>query len=436
MFDVFSALFKTAGGPVLVGLGLIVLYNVFLLTGINAGPVIAILVATSPLWLPVILFFLAVEFWLFYSRRAFMIANGRVSLRIMLPQEVFKSPAAMESVIAQIHNPNSADNPWQGWIDGKHPLIYSFELVSIGGEVRFYVNVPRRKTKNAIEAQLYAQYPGIEIIEEPIEYTAEIPWDPDRYEYMGFRMGKKEAQEFPIKTYIDFGLDKMPKEEEKVEPMAPLLEQLAAIQPHERLWVQILARPHVKKTFKAGNLRESGTWESKVHAKIDDLLGRVKGSKLGPAEFESQPRLTTGERDMIAAMERNAGKYPYETTIRWLYITEKGKFNGDLISPMLRAFSEFDIIGRNGVAIKWRTDFDYNIFQDPRGTKKMAYKKRELQDYKLRQYVYRTAEDQPKIMTCEEIATLFHIPGRSVITPSLNRIPSTRSEAPANLPVG
>ena len=318
MSDVLKALFGIIAGPVLVVLGFIALQLVFQIMGIDPGPVIAIIVALTPIWLPLVLFFLAYEFWIDQARLGFAINNGRVTLRIRLPQEVFKSPQAMESVLSQIYNPGGADNPWQGWVDGKHPLVYSFELVSHGGEVRFYVNVPKKKTKDAIEAQLYAQYPGIEIVEEIIDYTAEVDWDPEKFEIMSFHVGKKDDQEFPIKTYIDYGLDKMPKEEEKVEPMSPLLEQLANAQKHERIWVQILARPHAKKAFKNGYLRETKTWESKVMSKIDDIMGRKQGTKLGPGEFEEQPRLTTGERDTIAAMERNAGKYAYETVIRWM----------------------------------------------------------------------------------------------------------------------
>jgi hypothetical protein len=436
MSDVVKALFGMVAGPVLLITGVLLIQFVLRTIGVDPGPVLAIIIALTPIWLPLVLFYLAREQWIKYVRTAFAIKNGRATLRIRLPQEVTKSPEAMERVISQIYNPNGADNPWQGWVDGKHPLIYSFELVSIGGEIRFYVNVPQQKTRNAIEAQLYAQYPGIEIVEEKIDYTAEIPWDPERYEYMSFHLCKKEDQEFPIRTYVDCGLDKLPKEEEKVEPMAPMLEQLSMAQPHERVWIQILARPHAKKGFKNGELKETSTWESKVKAKIDAMLGRDAGTKLGPGEFEEQPRLTTGEKDIIAAMERNAGKYAYETAIRWVYITEAGKFNGDFVGPMLRAFSEFDIIGRNGLGPRWRTDFDYNLFSDPRGTKKRTLKEKELKAFKLRSYSNEYDADKPKVMTAEELATIFHIPGKAIVTPGVDRIPSTRSEAPANLPTG
>ena len=438
MSDVVKALFGIIAGPVLAILGLIFMQFVFRVMGIDPGPVLAILIGLTPIWLPVVLFSLAYYFWIEYVRLAFTINQGRVTLRVRLPQEVTKSPEAMERVLSQIHNVQSPDNPYQSWVDGKTPQTFSLELVSIGGEVRFYVNVPKKKTKDAIEAQLYAQYPGVEIVEEMIDYTAEIDWDPEQYEIMSFHMGKSKDQEFPIKTYIDYGLDKMPKEEEKIEPMAPMLEQLASAQRHERIWVQILIKPHTKKGFKQGYLRETPSWEGKVMAKIDEIMGRQPGKKVGPAEMEEQPRLTMGEKDLVTAMERNAGKYAYETAIRWMYITEAGKFNGDYISPMLRSFSEYDVIGRNAIAPRWRTDFDYKIFSDPSGKRQVKMKKNELKEYKLRDYtpVADGSSDKPKVMTTEELATMWHLPGSSVVTPTIDRIPSTRSEAPANLPTG
>ncbi len=442
MTEVFKLVFGLFAGPVIFFLGLGMFYFVLTKLNINMEPVVSIMVALTPIWLPITLFHLTLEKWTYFIRLKFALSQGRTTLRIHLPQQVFKSPEAMENVFAQIHNVNSPDNLMQSWIDGKYPLVYSFDIVSIGGEVRFYINVPKKKTKNAVEAQLYAQYPGIEVTEEPHDYTDEIVWDPDKYDYMSFHMGKKvdhgsDKDVLPIKTYIDFGHDKIPKEEEKYEPMAAMLEQLAAAKPHERIWVQFLCVPHMKKNFKNGNLGETPTWEARAKKYIDAMLKRDE--RLDPDEDQPRaPMLTAGERDTIAAIERNVGKYAYETAIRWMYVTEKGKFNGDFISPMIRSFSAYDVIGRGGVGVRWRTDFDYNWLVDRKGTRKLALKKRELQDCKTRSYTIdiKGKSDTMKVFSVEELATMYHIPGASVITPTLPRILSTRKEAPANLPTG
>ena len=439
MGDIFKAIFGATAGPLLLLLGFVTFGYILNLMEIDPGPIFSVMVALTPIWLPITLFYLTFDRWMYYATNSFAAGQGRTTLRINLPQEVFKSPEAMESVLAQIHNVNTPDNLMQTYIDGKHPLTYSFELVSTGGEVRFYINIPTKKTKNATEAQLYAQYPGIEVIEEDIDYTDEIRWDPDKYEYMSFHMGKKEDEIFPLKTYIDYGLDKIPKEEEKFEPMAPMLEQLGKIKPHERLWIQFLCVPHVKKNFKNGSFTEVLTWDKKAKTAIDKMLKRDARIDADSDSFERAPMLTMGERDNIAAIERNVSKYAYEVGIRWMYITQKGKFDGDVISPMIRSFSQYDVIGRNGVGVRWRTDFDYNFLSDRSGKLKLKLKRSELAFYKARYYYYRDRKgggDAPKVFSVEELATMYHVPGSGVMTPSLPRITSARKEAPSNLPTG
>jgi hypothetical protein len=437
MSDLIKILLSFVFAPIMLISAFFIFRFTFQTIGINPEPVISIMIALTPLWLPLLMFHLMFDRWKEYVYLKFILFTGRTTLRIKIPQEIFKSPEAMENVLAQIHNVNSQDNLWQTYIDGKRPMFYSFEIVSIGGDLRLYVNVPTKKIKNAVEVQLYAHYPGIEVVEEPIDYTNEIVWDPDKWEMIPFHMGQKEDQVFPIKTYIDFGMDKLPKEEQKFEPMASMLELMGSIKPHERLWVQFMCRSHAKQTFKTGFLHEKKTWEGEIFAKIDEMMGRGK-DKRGPAELENQPRLTTGERDTIAAMERHAGKYAYETGIRWYYITKKGKFDGNLIAPFLRTFAQYDVIKRNGIGAKWRADFDYNWFSDWSGKRKLKWKEQELFDFKRRWYEQRitthTNNDALQIMTVEEIATMFHIPSSIVTTPGLSRIPSTRKEAPPNLP--
>jgi len=438
MGDLFKSLFGALAGPIFLFVGLGMMFFVFSLLNVDIEPILSFVLVSSPIWLPLVLFYILFEQWQDFSHAKFAYENGRVTLRIKLPQEVFKSPEAMENVFAQIHNPNGADNLWQAYVDGKHPLVSSFELVSIGGDVRFYVNVPRKKIKNAIEAQLYAQYPGIEIVEELVDYAAEVKWDPKEWAMMSFHIIKKGEDVLPIKTYIDLGMDKLPKEEFKVEPMAPILEHLGKAKPHERLYVQILCTPHAKQDFNSGSIKNTATWEGKAAAKVDELMGRDK-KKLGTEETESRPTITNTERDTIAAVERNVAKYAYEVGIRAMYITKPDKFDGEMIGPLLKSFSQFDIIGRNGLGVRAKTEFDHAWFQDRSGKKQERLKKNELEFYKRRWYEPQDKKkkvDNLKVMSVEELATIYHIPGSVVITPNLSRIESTRKEAPANLPIG
>lgn len=415
-----------------------IIFRVFQLLHVDLQPILAIIIALSPIWLPLALFYITFEMWMWSVNEKFKFNTGRTTLRIKIPQEVLKSPEAMESVFTQIHNPGRPDNLMQSYLDGRHALIHSFELVSIGGEVRFYANVPTKKAKNALEAQLYAQYPGIEVVEESVDYAAEIKWDLKKWDFISFHLTKRSDDLYPIKTYIDFGMDKLPKEELKFEPMAPMIEHLGSAKPHERIWIQILMVAHDKKTFKSGNLGTTPTWEAKAYAKINEIMGRDKKRQSAVEETENRPLLTASERDTITAIERNVSKYAYNVAIRAMYITETGKFDADMISPLLRSFAQYDVIGRNGIGTRWRTDFDYNFISDFSGQRKIAMKKNELEAYKARFYLFsdkKNGADKMKTMSVEELATIYHIPGTSIVTPTLTRVESTRKEPPANLPI-
>lgn len=433
-------------GPIAAGISFGLLALAVLIFGVSFGQILAVFFALTPAWLPILLFLIFYEKWMDMVGTAFALSQGRTTLRIRLPQEVMKSPEAMEFVISQIHNTANPDNLFQTYLDGKRPLPFSFEIVSIGGEVRFYINVPTKKSKDAVEANLYAQYPGVEVIEEEVDYAAEIPLDfeEEDWELMSFHMGKKKGQEFPIKTYIDYGLDKLPKEEEKLDPITPMLEVLASAKPYERVFVQIIAKSFRTSSFKNGQLMfgEGEDWSVGVAKKINEIMNRDPKKKipLGAKDLDEGGQmavLTSGERDSISAMERNMGKYAYSTNIRWLYITKKGKFNGDFINPMIRSFSQYDIIGRNAIGVRWRTDFNYKSYI-PGGKKKALaeLKEQELKEYRRRVLYPKNHGGAPKIFTAEELATMFHLPGRVALTPTIDRVPSTRGEAPANLPTG
>lgn len=424
--------------PLFLFIALGIMFYVFSLLNVDIRPILTVVIVLTPLWLPVVFFYVLFDMWMWSMTEKFKYDNGRTTLRIKLPQEVLKSPEAMESIFTQIHNPSRPDNYMQTYFDGRHPLVYSFEIVSIGGEVRFYVNVPTKKGKNAVEAQFYAQYPGIEIVEELIDYAAEVVWDEKKWDLISFHMTKKQDEVYPIKTYIDFGMDKLPKEELKFEPMSPLIEHLGKCKPHERIWVQILCTAHAPKNLVRGSLSDVPTWE--VHAKevIDKIMKRDKEGS-GVEETENRPTLTLSERDTVAAIERNTSKYAYDAVVRAMYITEAGKFDADMISPLLRAFAQYDVVGRNQLGATWRTDFDYNFISDFSGQRKRNMKKTELEYYKHRFYLpgdKKKRVDKVKVMSVEELATIYHIPGTSVLTPSMSRVESTRREAPANLPIG
>jgi len=422
-------------GILLTLIGLAILVVIFSVVDTSLERAFGFMVATAPIWLPIISFFLFFEYWMYYVRKHYDLAQGRVTLEIKLPQEVLKSPEAMELVLTQLHQTAAPDNHVQTYWDGKHPPVTGLEIVSRGGEIHFYMSVARKKFKNITEVALYSQYPGIEVHELPIDYTAEIPWDPDKFQYFSIHFGLKKADAYPLKTYFDYGLNSMPKEEEKIDPITTFLDALANLGPGEYYWTQILIEANREVTFKEGSLTKVPDWKKEAQEEIQKIIDEA--GKRGGEESKGNVMmsLTEGEKDKIKAIERSLGKNAFNTGIRGMYIAKTEKFNpGERIGALITAWRSYDDVNRNAIGVRWRTDYNWNWWQDPTGRKKWAMKKREFHLYKTRGYIPEASSDPKNVMTTEELATIFHIPGSVASTPTLGRIPSTRGEAPPNLP--
>jgi len=87
-----------------------------------------------------------------------------------------------------------------------------------------------------IESSIYAQYPEVEIYETE-DYVHDVPMNagqPDSdWDLWGATLELTKADPYPIKTYIDYGLDKDPKEEFKNDPLATLIELLGSLKQGE-----------------------------------------------------------------------------------------------------------------------------------------------------------------------------------------------------------
>ena len=399
--------------------------------GFSTSRVLSFVLFLMPIWLPVVTFFIFYETWMGFVRYHFTRKAPRTTLEIILPQEIYKSPVAMELVINQLFQTAGIDNHVQSYWDGKHPPTFALELVSTHGQVRFCINC-QKKFRNMIEAQLYAQYPGIMVRELDIDYTAEIPENAEGYSSFAFHFKLAKPDPYPIRTYFDYGLQANPKEEEKVDPLTVTLETLGSLGPNEHMWIQILIKANKGYDFKSGSLTKTADWKQDVKAEINNI---IENAKKRNGEAGGPPQLTEGERDNIKALERSLSKYAFNTYIRTIYLAKGDAFDGSKIGTMATSLRPSDDVARNQIRICWRTETDWPWWQDRGGRKTAAWKRQEIEDYKRRVYTERTKSDGGMILTTEELATLFHLPGSVVLNPNVQRIGSARSEAPSNLPI-
>ena len=116
--------------------------------------------------------YVAWTFWLHYVQQDFISGIAFVLLEIVPPREVLRSPQAMELFITNalyhFSYKGGKEEYWQGAVW----FWFSLEIVSLEGQVHFYVRTPSR-IKELIETQMYAQFPQAQVKEVP-DYTLAV----------------------------------------------------------------------------------------------------------------------------------------------------------------------------------------------------------------------------------------------------------------------
>lgn len=395
-----------------------------------------------PVWLPAAFLVALFNAWIYWRRTKFWQKEGSVLLEIKLPREIMKSPLAMEVVLGAFHQPGGEGDWIKRIWKGQTRSWFSLEIASLGGNVRFFIWT-KPKHRNAIEAQIYSQYPGIEIYEAE-DYTKPFYYNPDKNELWATEFILTKPDPYPIKTYVDYGLDRDPKEEFKIDPMTPVIEFLGSITAGHNVWVQIIIRAHKKRRLLDVFGEKENSWEEEAKDEKDKIIKKLKDAK----EEGGFPRIPSkGEAEIIAALERSVSKFSFDCGIRAIYTADKDKFNTANIGGVLGSLKQYGSLNLNGFRPKgWLFDFDYpwQEWRLPLGEswgRKKELKQKVLEEYKLRRYFYSPWKDKkfhstkPFVLNTEELATIYHFPGSVASTPTFEKIPSLKSKAPSNLPI-
>ena len=396
---------------------------------------------TWAIWLPILMTGLFFNTWFSYKRRQWINSKEKILLEIKIPKEIDRSPAAMEVVFGGIFEP-VVGSLTDVFLNGRVRYWFSFEMVSIGGDVRFFIWA-LKDWKEILESRIYAQYPGVEIFEAKEDYALKVIYDPGRIDIWGATTKLNKADAFPIKTYIDYELDKGGKEQEEiVDPIMPLLEQLGSLKPGEQAWVQILIQAHRKEGFQDARIFSKPDWQEGVKKEIRNIIEKesfVKPTK-ATGDKESLPYMTflTKTQDKtIEAIERNSAKPAFDTMMRFLYTAPTEIYNKGRIGGLLGSMRQFGSQNLNGIRPDWMSGIDYP-WKDFRDIRKKRNQKTFLEAYKRRSFFnvpFKHFHGKPFILTTEELATVYHFPGRAITTPTLTRVPSKKAAAPSNLPV-
>lgn len=368
-------------------------------------------------FLPLFLALVFWNLWINYIRTKFIYGLNWTVLEVKLPREITKSPRAMEIVLNMFHQTKDR-NFWEKYWQGFLRPWFSLEIVGIGGEIHFFIYT-QSFFRNLIEAQIYAQYPEVEIVEVE-DYSKMTFTDGFGSEWgcFGTEFELTAEDAYPIRTYVDYGLHEvLTKEEQKNDPMTSFIELLGSLKEGENIWFQILIRATKK------------DWKNEGKALIDKITERDKKLKEG----EQAKKLTSGEAEIIKAIERDVSKLGFDIGIRALYLARKDRFNAINIPSMIGSMKQYNAVNLNGFKPARATSLDYwwelKKWREPRMKIKM------VDAYRKRSYFYMPYPRKPFVLNTEELATIFHFPGRVAETPTFGRIEAKKGEPPAGLPI-
>lgn len=403
-----------------------------------------LLIFVSPLWLPYLIYTHSFIIRLIIKQKEFHLGDYQqpVLLELRLPRDTMKSPLAMEAVFLNLSLQPGESTWWKRVVKGSTRPWWSLEMTSTEGVVRFYIWTWKNH-RRALESYIYAQYPNAELI-EATDYSRLVDPSHDPYRMWTAEYTYSAPHPYPIKTYVDYGLDKNLKPEEQVDPLSQVLEVLSSLGKGEHIWIQIMIQTHVpaRSPQYAGMKNKKGKQYTIVDhglELIEEIRTQIERSSTstgpdGKTQVKTTfPNPTRGQTDTIADIEKTIYKQSFDVGIRGMYFAPEDKYQGMTGAHLGSIFKPFG--GANKLNSAGGIEVLYGYPWEDFGGKRLHHILHEtVQAYRRRAYFYHPYVGTPMIMSVEELATLFHIPSSTAAASGLPRIPSATAEAPTNLP--
>lgn len=396
---------------------------------------------------PVVLFYLFQIMWIKYVWGEYKKNLKFMMLEIKPPRDIEKSPKTMEQFFIFLHGIWSTPNYFDYYLKGRiKQSQFAVEIQGVNGEMHFFVRTEERY-RNLVESALYAQYPDAEI-QEAEDYTRSVPKNVPNPDWnmwgTDYKFSKDDA--YPIRTYHKFQ-EEVTKG--MIEPLAPLADIISTLPPGHQLWVQMLIIPIKDKV-----------WRPMVQKVVAKLAGReVKKEAIAIIGFfqeivdiiasafkyifnpvpeveekkkDEQPlqfRLTPVEKDILQAVEESLNKKAFKTKLRIIYVAPRKSFKKVFYQGMDGFTHQFNDPNLNTLDKDNETKTYANYFF-------VKYRMLWAQRKIWNRYLTRDDDGPNMYLNTEELATIFHLPDMSALSPSISRVEAKKGGAPINLPVG
>jgi hypothetical protein len=416
------------------------------------------------IWGPILAMYVGLEMWHHFVTDRFILGMKWTVFEIEVPRDVEKTPMAMELILTNAMYHASIKGLWEVWISGAPHFWFSLEMAGIDGQVHFYIRSPSR-IADLVENQIYAQYPQAKVKEVP-DYTLCVDFDApnDNWHVWGceFKLQKHDA--WPIRTYKDYGLDKpSDKEQQKIDPLTPMIEYLGSLPRGQQIWIQHVIRPS-KKSYHNHHTGAHQGWIAESEDEIfrvvkpytQEFLQTVQGQNDKHGDIGVQIRVPDMVSARVKKIQEKMQKLGFDIGTRVVAVGDKKYCSKDDFDSLRRScrllFRQFNNPDLNSLIRINATQFD-QAWGDPTGLALYKLKNRMLNWYRLRIFYHPpfwVSANFPKlisllfipankveisVMNVEEIATLFHFPGQVSQAPSFKRIESRVAKPPSNLPI-
>lgn len=256
----------------------------------------------------------------------------------------------------------------------------SLEIVGRKADIRFYVSAPS-SIIDLVEKTIYSYYPQADIqrVEEPNIFT-------EQGQVSFARLVQKGASYHPLKTYRDLPTD----------PLAALTSSVSKMDDGEGAIIQFLIRP------------ASSSWQK--HGK--SYVSSVK-------KTESDPEKATFGTDakVLERVDEKTSKPGFETAIR-IVVSSKTKQMADAhLRNIKSAFAQFtsDLSGLKGVKTRFKGGFMLNFI------------------YKFFPVAQIPFFKDISLLSTDELATLFHLPNKTVETPHIHWLKAKSAPVPSKV---
>ena len=255
---------------------------------------------------------------------------------------------------------------------------FSLEIVGTHQDIKFYVCIPK-KYQDLIEKQFYSVYAGADIraVDEP-----NIFFESGHVEYSW--LGQKKLPFYPIKTYKEIPTD----------PLSSITSVLSKLSDGETMAIQMVLSPTDGSWSKSGKSFISSTKKSESNAE--------------KASYKVDART-------LESIESKCSKTGFETAIRLISIAPTTEIAKSNMHNLKACFSQFES-----------------------NSNKLSSRKIRLNSLFVDDFIYKYPvifwHKGKTILSVDEIASIFHLPNKSIETPNIHWLKAKKAASPPDSP--